>query len=160
MEATCKEKPHRAALPPETEGRRENWTWNRSLGQAEHGGAVVHWTRVAKGGWWSWLCLISYRHRSCRVPAVAVPWGGSRVGVLGSPPSSTSHKGAWSHLLCLAMGSGQSDSTAVHPTLPEQTCLKAQFRHSVPFCFQPLPELGNEKAHAREKQSVENKKLS
>lgn len=45
--------------------------------------------------------------------------------VLGSP--STSPKGAWSHLLFLAMGSGQSDSTAVHPTLSEQMCLKAQF---------------------------------
>lgn len=58
-------------------------------------------------------------------------WRTMREGVLGSvlgsPSSSTSPEGAWSHLLFLAMGSGQSDSTAVHPTLPEQMCLKAQF---------------------------------
>lgn len=68
------------------------------------------------------------------VPQALAPQGswrstgeGALRGVLGSPSSSTSRKGAWSHLPRLAMGSGQSDSTAVHPTLPEQMCLKAQF---------------------------------
>lgn len=38
-------------------------------------------------------------------------------GALGSHSPSTSCKGTQSHLSCLAPGSGQSDSTAAHPTL-------------------------------------------
>jgi len=52
---------------------------------------------------------------------------GALRALLGSPSSSTSPKVACSHLPHLALGSALSDSTAVHPTLPEQMCLKAQF---------------------------------
>lgn len=128
--------------PPQSSSSTQNWgeEWELDMKQeracvlqsiAEHSRADGRWTRASKGGCLSWLLLMSYRHCPCRASAVAVSWESTREGalksVLGSPSSSTSHKDAWSHLPCLAMGSRQSDSTAVYPTLPEQMCLKAQF---------------------------------
>lgn len=67
-----------------------------------------------------------------RAPALQGSCGGCVLeehqgGSVGVSLLFHSHKAAWSHLWHLAMGSGQSDSTAVHPTPPEQMFLKAQF---------------------------------
>ena len=89
---------------------------------------------------------------------------GALRGVLGSPSSSTFHKDAGSHLLHLAMGSRRSDSTAVHPTLPEQMCLKAQFSlfwfTACPSAFSPCQKQEMEKTMQEKKQTVKNKELS